>query len=154
MYWLIPTVVVDHVVEHRSTSSNRRQIQRDSVVISNELFQLSTSIAWQQHAKAPQKCENIQTLISVVLGCHLAVVSVRQQTVKQSTRLTDCVQFRVLGLRWQVLLDKTEKTGKRSIKQTLETPLFVVWTTLQPPLSSLHNHIIHMYIWTIRWMWK
>jgi len=87
------TMVVDHVVEHVDTGNSRRQIQHDLLVVSNELFELSTSVEWQKHAEAPQECEHVQTLVSVILGGLLTVVSVREKPVEQNARMTDRVQL-------------------------------------------------------------
>jgi len=73
------TAVFDHVVEHRSSGGNSRQIQHDLVVVANELFQLSTSVDRQKNSETPEKREDVETLISVVLSRHL---SERQQAVK------------------------------------------------------------------------
>ena len=131
-------MVVNHVVEHIDAGGGRRQIQHDLLVVSNELFQLSTSVWLQKHTEAPQEREHVQTLVSVVLGSPLTVISVRQKPVEQSARMTDCVQFAVLSPWCQVLLHKTQKSGKRAVKQRLKTALLITWTTLQPTLSTVH----------------
>ena len=150
--YLLLTAVVDEKVEHRSAVGRRRHVQQDLVVVSDELFQLGAVVDLQQRAETPQKREHVQALVSVTFDFRLAVdVSSRQQALEQGASLTDRRQLRVLGRCRQILLDKVEKTGKRSVEQSLEASLFITWTTPQPALSSVHitglvtRNIDHMH---------